>query len=412
MPARAMTTTIPSVRPTNECGVNETPSGVSVAVSASSTSTAPSPCSSGTVATVRQRWPPTGEPRPDLATRCVPSGRRIHLTIGPASWVFAFTAVIAAFVVSDLAGRARQPLGWALAAVVAAGALDVPVDAVARRVKRRGIALVLVLVPVLAVIGGIAWAVVGDLDDEVRQLQRDIPAVAAEIEESERFGEAAREFGLVAEAEKFAEGLRRPSEQVGEEARGGASTWFLTLILTIFALLWGRRLADSALAQIADERRRSRVATTLRGAFDRSQRYVVVSVVLGLTTGVAAWACFRLADLPAPTPLALLVGVGSLVPIVGVVLTMWSAAALAGGVVSPATGLVLAATALVLQVVHSLVMRRATRGLPRPGPAIIVLSFIVGWSLYGVGGVLVGTALIVYAVAVIDVIRETESLTL
>ena len=57
-------------------------------------------------------------------------GRRIRLTIGPAAWTFAFAAVIGAFVVHDLAVRARQPLGWALAAVVAAAALEVPVDAV------------------------------------------------------------------------------------------------------------------------------------------------------------------------------------------------------------------------------------------------------------------------------------------
>ena len=191
------------------------------------------------MATVRQRWPPTGErPEPgDGANLRV--GRRIRLTIGPAAWTFAFAAVIAAFVsptspavpASRWDGLSRQlwrQAPWTL-----------PVDALTRRVKRRGIASCCVLVPVLAVIGGIAWAVVGDLDDQVRQLQRDIPEVAAEIEESERFGEAAQEFGLVAEAEEFADGLRRPSEQVGEEARGGASTWLLTLILTIFALLWG-----------------------------------------------------------------------------------------------------------------------------------------------------------------------------
>ena len=137
----------------------------------------------------------------------------------------------------------------------------------------------------------------------------------------------------------------------------------------------------------------------------------MVSVVLGLTTGVAAWACFRLADLPAPTPLALLVGVGSLVPIVGVVLTMWSAAALAAGVVVAGDGTGIGGDGVGAP---GGPRPRAAPGdaqLPRPGPAIIVLSFILGWSLYGVGGVLVGTALIVYAVAVIDVMRETESLT-
>ena len=124
-----------------------------------------------------------------------------------------------------------------------------------------------------------------------------------------------------------------------------------------------------------------------------------------------AWVCFRLADLPAPTPLALVVGVGSLVPVIGVVLTMWCAAGTRGRRRLAGDGAGIGGDGVGLQVVHALLLRRATRGCHGPGPAIIVISFIVGWSLYGVGGVLVGTALIVYAVAVLDAIRETESLT-
>ena len=136
----------------------------------------------------------------------------------------------------------------------------------------------------------------------------------------------------------------------------------------------------------------------------------MVSLVLGLPTGVVAWACFRLADLPAPTPLALLVGVGSLVPVIGVALTMWSAAGAGGrGRVAARRGSRWRRRGVLVQVVHAVPAAPGDARLPRPGPAIIVISFIVGWSLYGVGGVLVGTALIVYAVAVIDVDARERS---
>ena len=333
--------------------------------------------------------------------------RRIRLTIGPTAWTLAFAAVIGALVLHAIAVRARQPLGWALAAIVAAAALELPIEALTRRIKRRGLALLAVLIPVLAVIGGVTWAVVGDLDAQVRQLQEDIPEVAADIEASERFGEAAQDFGLVEWAEDFADGLRQPSSQIGEKAKTGASTWLITLILTIFALLWGRRLTDAGLAQISDERRREKVARISRRAFERSQRYVDSSLVLGMLTGGAAWVCFTLADLPAPTPLALFVGVASLVPLIGVAIAMWCAAGLAAGIVSPTAGITLALLALLVQAVHVFLLRKAAPA-PRPGPAIIVISFIVGWSLYGVGGVVVGTALMVYAVAILDAIHEDE----
>ena len=335
------------------------------------------------------------------------TGRRLRLTIGPSAWTLAFAAVILALVVHGVAVRARQPLGWALAAIVAAAALELPIDTLNRRIKRRGLALLAVLIPVLAVIGVLTWAVVGDLDMQVRQLQRDIPEVAAEIEESDRFGDAAQDFGLVEWAEDFADGLRPPSSQIGEEAKTGASTWLLTLILTIFAVLWGRRLTDAGLAQISDERKRNKIARISRHAFERSQRYVDTSLVLGLATGLVAWVCFRLADLPAPTPLALFVGVASLVPLIGVAFAMWCAAGLAAGVVSPTAGITLALVALLVQAGHVFVLRKVAPA-PRPGPAIIVISFIVGWVLYGVGGVIVTTALLVYAVAILDAIYEDE----
>ena len=108
---------------------------------------------------------------------------------------------------------------------------------------RRGVALPLVLVPVLAIVGLVTWGAVSDLDAQIAQLQADIPRVAADIEASERFGETAQELELQEKADDFAESLQPASSEVGREARGGASSWFLTLILTVFALAWGPRFS-------------------------------------------------------------------------------------------------------------------------------------------------------------------------
>lgn len=330
----------------------------------------------------------------------------MRLTIGPAAWAVVFGSIVTALVARNILVAGRRPLGWALAAVVAAAALE-PLVALASRQVRRGVALVVVLLPVLALVGVITYGVVGDLDAQVRRLQRDIPDVAVDIERSERFGEAAREFELADKAEDFAEGLRRPSSQVGEEARGGASTWALTLILTIFALGWGPRFSNAALKQVA-EGRRDRLARVVGRAFEQSQVYVDAAVLLALATGIVAWAAFRLVDLPAPTPLALVVGVASLVPSIGIVTATLPAALLAGGLVSPAAGIGLAVGGLVAQVLHRFALDRSTRGAAHPGAAVIVISFVLGYEVYGIGGSVVGMSMAVFVAALLDSLAEEE----
>lgn len=332
----------------------------------------------------------------------------MRLAVGPAAVAVVFAGVVAALVARNLLVAGRRPLGWALAALVAAAALE-PIVSLASRRVRRGVALVVVLLPVLALVGLVTYGVVGDLDSQVRRLQRDIPDVAADIEDSERFGEASRQFGLLEKAEDFAADLRRPSRRVGEEALGGASTWALTLILTVFALGWGPRFSAAALRQLSDEDSRERLSRVVGRAFERSQVYVDAAVLLALVVGTASWAAFRAIDLPAPTPLALVVGVASLMPGMGIFLATLPAALLAGGLESPETGLAVAVAGLALQILHRLVLGRLTRGAAHPGAAVIVISFIVGYELYGVGGSVVGMSIAVFTSALLDSIAEEDA---
>lgn len=331
----------------------------------------------------------------------------MRLTVGPAAWIVVFGSIVAAMVLHNVLLAGRRPLGWAVAALVAAAALE-PLVSLASRQMRRGVALVVVLLPVLGLVGLITWGVVGDLDAQVRRLQRDIPTVASDIEDSERFGEVAREFELVEKAKDFASDLRRPSSRVGEEAVGGASTWLLTLILTIFALGWGPRFAAAALKQVREEDERERLARVVGRAFAHSQVYVDAAVLLALATGTIAWVTFRLIDLPAPTPLALVIGVASLVPSIGVAIATVPVAVLAGGIVSPSVGVAIALGGVVVQVLHRLALERSTRGAAHPGAAVIVISFVVGYEVYGIGGSVVGTSVAVFVAALLDALAEEE----
>ncbi len=331
----------------------------------------------------------------------------MRLTIGPAALAVVFGAIIVALVAQNVLVAGRRPIGWALAAAVAAAAVE-PLVARTSRYVRRGVAMFVVLVPLLGLIGLVTWGVVRDLDVQIEQLQTDIPRVAHEIEEGDQMGEAATEFRLEDKAQELADGLRRPSSRVGEEAIGGASTWVLTLILTLFALIWGPRFARAGLRQVPEGERRDRLARVVQRAYTRSQAYIEVTVVLALLTGIVAWATFELIDVPAPTALAVVVGLGTLVPGIGIALGSLPAVLLAGGLISPWTGVAVFAGAIAVQVGHALVLRRTTRGAAHPGAAVIVISFVVGYELYGVGGAVVGTCLVVFLVALLDSVAEEE----
>lgn len=332
----------------------------------------------------------------------------MRLTIGPAALAVIFGAIVGALLLRSVISAGHRPLGWALAAIVAAAALE-PVVSLASRQMRRWVALVVTLIPILALVGLVTWAAVRDLDAQVELLQRDIPRVARDIEDSNRFGDAATEFDLVEKSERFARDLRRPSSRVGEEALGGGPTWVLTLILTLFALAWGPRFSAAAQAQVRDPVARERVSRIVGRAFGRSQVYVDVAVLLALATGLVAWIAFTLIDLPAPTPLALVVGVASLMPSIGILAATVPAALLAGGVVSPTAASALVVGAIVVQLGHRLVLNRATRGATRPGAAVIVVSFLLGYEVYGVGGSVVGMSLAVFAAALLDSVAEDDA---
>ncbi|NLV55235.1 MAG: AI-2E family transporter [Acidimicrobiales bacterium] len=334
--------------------------------------------------------------------------REVRLVVGPAVWVMVFACVVVALLARYVLIAGHRPLGWALAAITAAAALE-PLVSLAARHVRRGLALVIVLVPILALVGLVTWGAVRDLDGQVRQLKRNIPAAARTVERSERFGDAARDFDLTGKAGDFAASIRRPSSRVGEEARGGASTWVLTLILTVFALGWGPRFSEAALRQFRDEATRSRVARVVGTAFERSQVYVGVSVALALVVGLAAWVTFTLLDLPAPTPLALVVGAASIMPRIGIAATGVPIAVFSGVLVSPGVGIAVGVGAALVQIGHDLALGRFTRGAADPGAALIVISVILGYELYGVGGAVVAMSMTVMGSALVDALAQEEA---
>jgi putative heme transporter len=324
-----------------------------------------------------------------------------------------FSAGSAALVVAALAGTllvrnvflaASQPLGWAVAAVTAALVLSAVTDVYGRYV-RHGLAVVLSLLTVAGTTAVLLVGLVPELQRETDRLTEVLPDAAADLERHERFGSAARDLDLAARVDDAVADLdeRISGRAAIEGAVGTVPSFALTAILVVFFLLWGDRMAAAAQRQISDDDLRARVSAVAHRALVRGRGYIAWVVAQGmalggLVGGVAWWL-----DLPAPIGLGLFVGLLSLVPYLGVLLGSIPLLLLAAASEPGWRTALVAALVLALQA-GAIVLARYTIHLRtvRVGPTVIVVTALVGFEVYGFGGVAVALALAVFAMAALD----------
>lgn len=329
--------------------------------------------------------------------------------------VFAVVAAIGfALVFRNVFERSTRIIGWFLAASVVA-ALVFPAVAALSRTIRRGLALVVVVVALLATLGLVLYAAIDDVRTELDHLQEVAPEAAQRLEESERWGEASRDFRLRERVESFVEQLpeRLAGGETAEAIRSATTrgaAYFVAFILTLFMILHGPRLLRGGLRQIEPEERRARITKVLYRAYRRSWAYLVGTLAIAVVSGLYAYAWCRLADLPGATVLALFVALMSVIPFLGTMIGALPVVVLALGLdPSSSWAWVLLGAFAAWQVLEAAVMRsRLTRRSIAVGPAIIVIVAMLGIDLYGLGGALVGLALAVFAVTVLDELAPTD----
>jgi predicted PurR-regulated permease PerM len=136
----------------------------------------------------------------------VDDGTRHTLYVSARSVLLVVAAIGLALVTRNIVEKSTRVLGWFAAASVVA-ALVYPLVGIVSRHTRRGLALLLV---VLALVGSAGWLVYAAIDEvrsELENLQEVAPEAARRIEDSERYGEAARDFRLEERVRDFVEAL-------------------------------------------------------------------------------------------------------------------------------------------------------------------------------------------------------------
>lgn len=337
--------------------------------------------------------------------------RAERLRVRPWSVAALVLVLVAATVVRNLVAAAHQPIAWAIASVSLAVLLG-PVIVVLDRYVHRVTAIFLTLIVLAATVVGLVLTLLSEVRDEVAGMRVLLPAAAADVEDHDRFGDAARDFQLQERVEAMVDSIEeRVSGRVAvERAVGTAPTFLVNAVLVVFFLVWGGRMWQGALAQIADPERRERASATTLAVVGRTRRYVHLMVAQALVVGGIVALVARALELPAAAVLGLITGVFSLVPYIGIIFGGLPVILLAAAFEPVRVTTALLVGVLLLQVASIVFTRHFVHPRSvRVGPAAIVVLALIGLDLYGLGGAMFGGLVAVVLVALADVMGSDGS---
>jgi putative heme transporter len=325
------------------------------------------------------------------------------MTVGPQVVAVILGGIAVGLLAFGVANAARRVLGWAVASAVVAALLEPLVRWMDRYVPR----VVAILAGLLAaglLAGSVIGGILADLGNQFDRLRDDAPRAAAELEEDDRFGEAATNFRLEQRVEEVLERLRDPTSGLAsEESANAASAYLVCAVLTAFFLSSGPGVGQVALDQIRDPERRDWVREVVRLGFIRSRTYVLFCLAKAAVFGAAAWALCYWEDVPAPIVAGVTVAALSVVPGFGIFFGGIFALLLEAGLGEPGGAARLALAFLALQIADAVFLRKVV--VPRSlavGPAAIVIGVIVGFEIYGIGGALYAAIFAILGVALLD----------
>ena len=293
--------------------------------------------------------------------------------------------------------------------VLAAGATAVagllhPVSAALGRRMPRPAALVATLALVAGSAGLLVASVVGAVRSETARLKRVLPEAAMRLETSDRIGKSAREFGLTQRVRDVLDALPgRLSGGSGAKAvttnAGRGATILAGAVLTIFLLLYGPRLVAAGPRVLRRAEWRDRVSSVAARAYGRAWRYAWVRLGVASASGLAGYLMCRVFDVPGGVVLGAVIGLGSLVPGVGIMVAGVPVVLLTAGL--HGNGVLAFLVLLALQVLETVVVqRRLSRRVLTVGPAPSLVAALLGFEAGGLGLALLGLAAVVAAASV------------
>ncbi len=307
-------------------------------------------------------------------------------------------------------------LGWAglrlwpefvliVVALVLAVALYPAVGFLERKGLRRSTGILIVALGLVVVGGGLLAFVSTALAEQISYLINTFPTFRARLEHRlptnyPVLKRIVDEIFALPTSPEMARHLERPLA-LGTSALAGVLSMFLTMIVTLYLLLDGRRLYAWLIAYVP-RKHRDRMAVTASEVSVVVQAYVRGQIITSVLFTVYVAMLLTAFKVPAALPLALLAGLCDVIPVVGIILATAPAAVLAF-TVSATTGIaVLSLYALYHLVESYYLVPRIYGSSLRLSTLAVILALMVGSALQG----LIGAILILPLVAAYPIIER------
>jgi predicted PurR-regulated permease PerM len=292
----------------------------------------------------------------------------------------------------------REPLSYLFLGAFLAIAASGPVNLLSRKLPR-GLAIALVYLGIVFVPIGIALILVPPAVEQAIRLADRLPGYAQDLEEAfeenPTLREANEKYDITTKLEDVANNLvSRLGDAAGALVDIGAglvsSIFALVTILVISMFMIGRGRAwrDAAL-RYRPPHQAERIRRATDAIANAIGSYIGGAIAQALIAGFAAWLMLVILGVPSPLPLALIVALLDLIPLVGATL-----GAVIVGVVTlfvdfPTTTIVWAVFAIAYQQFENYVVQpRIQSRAVELDPFLVVVAALFGGALLGVIGAL------------------------
>ena len=292
----------------------------------------------------------------------------------------------------------RTPIGWLVLAAFIAACAAGPVSALSRHMKR-GFAIAIVYLLILVIPALIFIALAGPAVTQSVKLVGNLPGYVQdlkdEIQSNEQLRELDEDYDLTGKLDDLAKELAGKLDDAAaaliDIGAGVVSSLFALvtiLVMSMFMVARGQIWRDAFLRM-----RPPREAEAWRRASDRVSNavasYVGGALLQATVAGISAWLMLVILGIPSPVPLALIIAVLDLIPMVGATL-----GAVVVGVVVLFSGSIVDVVIWALfaigyqQFENYVVQPRIQSRAVSIDPFIVVIAALVGGTLLGIVGAL------------------------
>jgi predicted PurR-regulated permease PerM len=288
----------------------------------------------------------------------------------------------------------RGVLVQVLVALFITVSLEPAVHWLTERGMRRGWAVTAIFAVAFGALLGFLISVIPSLVDQGRELIDDLPGYLTELQDrSAQFRGLNDRFNLSSQVQSI---IGSVPGRIGSGVLGITGRLFSALFSALTVLVFTAYfMADlprlrSGLVRLFPIDRRVRAKQVLDLVIDKVGGYMIGNIIISIFAGVFSYLAFRLLGVPFATPLAVLVAVFDLIPMIGATL-----GAITGVLVAlftrplwPTTVLVAVFFVVYQQVENYLIAPRVLKTTVNIGAAAVLLAGLIGATLLGLVGAL------------------------